>query len=546
MTPLQAQSQMITALATIIERDTGLPVQRYETHISVVLVTSQLAWKFKKPLQLPYVDYSTLEKRRHYCDEEIRLNRRLAPALYRGVVAVAGSAHAPRFVVLSVPESEAGEILDYAVEMRSFTQESLWSARAAGNLLSARESAALAEHLARYHAQASIAPKDSDWGSPNAVIRAADASFAELRILLADIASAESAPSQQLAQLIAWEARQQPQLAVALEQRRAAGMIRECHGDLHCGNLLTLDGAVQAFDCIEFSDSLRWIDVMNDIAFVTMDLGCRGYAGLAADFLSRYLEASGDHEGVRVLRHYVVQRALIRAKVLLTRAAQADGPAATDAIRLRNEGLAYLAHGQRLAFPAPRVLCITHGLAGSGKSTFARLVVQVLDAVQLRSDVERKRLHGVPVLDRPDETGAAMLYASDATAATYAHLATVAATIVRAGWSVIVDAAFLSREQRKRFRELAQGLNVAFVIFDFIAEIDILRERLRLRQAEGQDASDAGAEVLALQLQQQQPLSVEESACAIPVDMRESLDLRELQDLFRGTTLEKFAGLCAR
>ena len=503
------QAILIDTLASRLAAG-GATLTQYETHLSRVLVTGDYAYKFKKALRLPFVDFSTLEARRFYCNEECRLNRRLAPALYIDVLPVGGSREHPLL-------GGAGPALEYAVRMHAFRQQDLWSARIAAGVLAEAEVDALARTLARLHREAAPAPPGSGLGSARAVAAVFEATLGELARLVGEGAGSES-----VAQLRQWQSGQQGGLAAELECRRTQGRVRECHGDLHCANILTSQDGVQVFDCIEFSDSLRWIDVMDDLAFVHMDLARRGRPDLAASLLNRYLEITGDYAGLRLLPYYRIHRALVRAKVMLLRAAQPGDPLVRAGDR--REGFACLDFARRCLDPCPVALMITHGCSGSGKTVFSRRVVPLLGALQLRSDVERKRLYGLEPNHRPDAGARAALYGSAATQRTYAHLAGLAHGVLAAGWPVVVDAAFLHATERVRFRTLAAELGVPFFIVDMRVEPATMRGRIAARERAGLDASDADLAVLEAQLRTDEPLTPLEDPHAIAVDAGPAFD----------------------
>lgn len=501
---LRRQQRLIAALAAALEREHGR-VERFETHISWVLVAGGYAYKFKKAVRFDFLDFTTLAARAFYCREEVRLNMRLAPAIYLDALAVAGSPVHPRL-------GADGAAIEYCVRMRAFPQEALWTHRLRHGLLCGAEIDDLACAVAQFHRAAACAPADARWGAAS-----------QLREVAADnvtpIASlARGAAAQWARELADWGERELSRLEPVLADRKRGGFVRECHGDLHSGNILTLAGRAQAFDCIEFNEGLRWIDVINDIAFIYMDLRYQGRAALAARFLNRYLEAGGDYEGVRLLRYYQVQRALVRCKVALLRARQ-SGAASSEAAAREEEGWHYLRYAHRHIAPPAACIMITHGFSGSGKSVFARQVVECAGALQLRSDVERKRLYG---------TGR---YDAQATAHTYARLLALARLLAAEGMPVVVDAAFLRREQRRAFMELAGELDVPFRIFDVRAGEATMRARVARRQAEGIDASDAGAEVLQHQLENHDPLSDEELRHTIAVDTEARMDGQRVRQI---------------
>lgn len=515
MDPLADQRRLIDGLERTLKTAAG-SVRRFETHISWVLVAGEYAYKIKKAVRLPYLNFSTLDARRYYCREEVRLYRRLAPDLYLDIVALSGSPERPEI-------GGAGEAIEYAVRMRAFGQEALWSFRVEHDLLGPRDADGLALELARFHTAAAPAPPDTAWGTPDTVAATFAATLDELAALAGDAGTREC-----VAALRTWETQERARRAAVFGQRRAEGRVRECHGDLHSANVLTLDGRVQVFDCLEFREGQRWIDVMDDLAFIHMDLVRHGRPDLAATLLSGYLEATGDYGGLAVLPYYSVHRALVRAKVMLLRSGQAQ-PSAGDEDACERDAAAYLDAAVRCARPGRAAVMITHGYSGSGKSTFARALVPVLGAVQVRSDVERKRLHGLPVTARPSAQGGEALYGEAATLRTYARLCELASVVVAAGWPVVVDAAFLTQAQRASFRALAASLDVPFFVFDIRAGSQTMVERLHARQEAGGDASDAGVEVLERQMRAAEALGAMERA--IVVDTEAGLGQVRLRDL---------------
>ena len=301
--------------------------------------------------------------------------------------------------------------------------------------------------------------------------------------------------------------------------RKAGGFVRECHGDLHLGNVALIDGQPTPFDGIEFSEAFRWIDVMSDVAFMVMDLADRRLPRLANRFLNAYLESTGDYAGMAVLRFYLVYRALVRAKVACIRVRQ-QGVPADELRRGEREHLEYLRLAHSLATESRRALVLMHGLSGSGKTTVAQYLIETLGAVRVRSDVERKRLVGLEAQARSGSALGAGLYAADLTARTYARLAELARAIVDTGYPAVVDATFLSRSQREAFAALARELGVPFAIADCQAPEALLRERVALRERAARDASEAGLAVLEHQLASREPLTDEELRARVVFDTR--------------------------
>ncbi len=468
-------------------------VELVQTHISWVLLAGDFAYKIKKPLKLSFLDFSTLALRQRYCQEELRLNRRYAPDLYLDVVGIFNTADDPQWQGPGAP-------IEYAVKMRRFDESARLDRVCQRGELQPHHLSDLADTLVAFHASAAKATSALHFGSPPQILAPAQANFDGL---LRDLPGAEVA--QRLLALRDWTELQFKLLTPLMQARKQAGWVRECHGDLHLANLVLLDQRVRLFDGIEFSEALRWIDVASEIAFTYMDLLAHAQPGLANWFLNEVLSRSGDYEAAQLLRFYAVYRALVRAKVAALRATQTQGDGA--------EALAYIALAERLAAPPPARLIITHGLSGCGKTVASSALLQSDPAaatLRLRSDVERKRLFGLGAKARSGSTVAGGIYTADAHAKTYAHLRELAALLLRAGWSVIVDATFLKRAERDAFSKLAQDIGAAFSILAPLATPAHLRERILARNALGRDASEATLQVLAQQMQVVEPLTEDE------------------------------------
>src|SRR5450631_1861423 len=414
-------------------------VEVLETHISYVLLAGEFAYKIKKPVRLAFLDFSSLQARRFYCEEEVRLNRRTAPDLYLGVVAIGGEP-------LAFGPCEAP--VEYAVKMKRFSQEGLLDRLARECRLGPGVIDALAHSVARFHA---AAPRAEAIDEEDSIARAARPALDNFREIAALEASAPIVAT--LERLRAWTLLQRKVLGRRFGLRRLDGYVRECHGDLHLGNVTLIDGVPLPFDCIEFDARLRWIDVMSEIAFPVMDLEHHGLPRLAARFLSAYLEESGDYAGLRVLRFYLVYRAIVRAKVACIREHQRE-PGTRERSVAHTEFLGRLQLAERLASTAAPALILMHGLSGSGKTTVSQLLLEVMGVVRIRSDVERKRLHGMPAGARSVSAPGANLYTHEESRRTYARLATLAHEVLASGYPVVIDAASLDRAGRDRFRHV--------------------------------------------------------------------------------------------
>lgn len=490
------------ALAAALLRPEAYPepvaaVNRIETHISTILLAGGHAYKIKKPLDLGFLDYSTLEKRRQACDEELRLNQRTAAALYRDVVAIVGPLGAPHFA--AAPGTPGADVIDYAVRMRRFDPEATLDRIAARGELDATIIDRLAETVARFHAETPPAP--SGFGGPATIERWALENFVSMRPYVQS-----AADRARLDALERWSRSESAALRGTMESRVQSGRVRECHGDLHLGNLVLLDERPVAFDAIEFNAELRCIDVMSDVAFAFMDLLDHALPRLAWRFVSAYLETSGDYEGLAVLRFYSVYRALVRAKVALIRVHQ---PYLSHHIRLREHTSFehYVALAERLQQQAAAVLVAMSGLSGSGKSTVAQTLAERLGGVRIRSDVERRRLFGIA---RTAPSGGG-IYTPEANELVYARLGDCARAGIRALVPAVLDAAFLRRRERRQARALAQELGAVFCVVACTAPFELLRERVAARGALGLDPSEADAAVLERQLEWYEPPADDET-----------------------------------
>ena len=470
-----------TALVTTMART--LRAQLLETHISWVLLASDTAYKIKKPVRLPFVDYGTLQARRHFCEEEVRLNRRLAPSLYLGITRIAGTPRAP---VLD----GSGPVLEYAVRMRRVAPGALFSEQLAAGTLRADDVDRLSALLADFHERAPHADATSGFASAERRRAVALAALEGMRSLASEA---------ELTALRAWLEAEASALAPLWTSRKADGRVRECHGDLHLANVVSLDSDVVAFDCIEFDPALRWIDVLDDVAFVVMDFTAQGRRDFAFRFINEWLDRTGDHAGLPALRFSVVYRALVRAQVALLRRAQDD-----VARRYLQTALAWISRPDARLF-------ITHGLPGSGKTFAAQRLLEQEGAIRLRSDVERKRLFGLGMLEDSRARGL-NLYDADATTRTYEHLFGTARIALQACYPVILDAAFLRRAERAQALALARTLGVRFSIIDCKAPLPVLRERLLARRG---DSSEADLPVLERLRTTAEPLVGDELAFAL-------------------------------
>jgi aminoglycoside phosphotransferase family enzyme/predicted kinase len=532
MNALAPQAALIQALCQ------QMGARLIETHISWVLLDGVHAWKIKKPVRLPFLDASALSTRLRLCRQELALNRRLAPQLYLGVHAITGTPDAPHMQMAvfeqaneqaheqaRAPAHGQGEPIEYALCMRQFPTGALMTEQLQAGTLLPKHIDQLALRLARFHEGAAVAPNDAPegYGSPAVIEAATRGVLAGLRQQGGEgIAVA-------CTRLEAWLCAEAVRLRPVWLRRLAEGHVREGHGDLHLANLIVLADEVTAFDCIEFDPALRWADQLFDIAFLVMDLMAHGRSDLAWRFFNAYLDQTGDHAGLPVLRYALVYRALVRAMVAGLPGAQHD---VGGEFEQRASKPGYLGLALRLIEGAPPQgtqarLLITHGVSGSGKSFVSLGLIEQAGAIRLRADVLRKRLAGLPPLGvsrAASHAEAQGLYSPQATQRTYASLMALAAMALREGYPVVVDATFLRLADRDAFRELAQGLQLAFAIVHCHAPDAVLQARVSARRARADDASEADLSVLAAQQAHHEPLLDREQPFVLHVDTSQPVD----------------------
>jgi uncharacterized protein len=462
------------------------PVEIIETHASLVFLAGSYAYKLKRAVKYPYLDFSTAALRQAACTAELRLNRRTAPQLYLEVRAI--SRRADGRLQWGRPGGKRTEPVDFVVVMRRFDQHELLDNVAARGGLSAPLLYALCAHIAAFHAAAERCPA----GGAAAMAAIADTAIAELR----ERRSAGFAAAQ-LDRVAAGVAAEFGRVGSLLDARRAAGKVRRAHGDLHLRNICLLDGKPVLFDGIEFSEELACIDVLYDLAFLLMDLNHRGFGGFANLVVNRYLDLTGEDDGLAALPLFVALRAAIRAHITATMAEHGWGGAdpATEFAEARRYLAAAEAALTRSMAP-PRLVAIG-GLSGSGKSTLAARLAPELGRLPgariLRSDVLRKLRFG----SEPETPLPAQAYTADVTELVYDDLRERAALALRAGHAAIIDAVALRPDERRAFAAVAAASGVPFTGLWLEAPEAAMAARLAARSG---DASDASHAVLTRQL----------------------------------------------
>ncbi len=487
-------------------------IKLIETHISWVILTGDFAYKIKKPVNFGFLDFSTLEKRKYFCEQELRLNRRLAADIYLDVVAITGTSEQPH-----VAGSTA--ILEYAVKMRQFPQSAQLDNMLASGELKHKHMDAIANMVANFHQSTEVAGDTSPYGSTAGIYHPVAENFQQINEHLDS-----KNYTDQLEVLSQWSSAAFKKLQAVMAQRKTDGFIRHCHGDMHLRNMLWLHNKAMAFDCIEFNETLSWIDVISEIAFLIMDLQHRQQQILANRFLNHYLEISGDYAGLSVLDFYLCYRALVRAKVCVLRLAQSNVTEKQHETILA-EFESYLVLADNYTKPASAKLIIMRGFSASGKSTVSQQLLDKTEVIRIRSDIERKRLFNISQTNITAGEINSGMYSPQASQQTYKKLLALASGMINAGYSVIVDAAFLKYEQRELFQKLATHLSVPCTILQITAPVKVLRQRLTERTS---DVSDANLSVLEHQLTNYQPLHKSETDSCISIDTTQNIDFNAL------------------
>ncbi len=496
------QQQLIKSLtsAECYDHETE-DISVIETHISWVILTGPYAYKLKKSLDLGFLNYSSLPLRHQYCKQELRINRRTAADIYLDCVAISGPVEQPRL-------NDKGNVIEYAVKMHQFSQHALLSHLAEEHQLTTTIIDQLASRLVEFHQTIDRLDQDSSLGTPSTIWQPITENFEQISERMADKSTQLA-----LAPLLHWCRQQYQLLKPRLQERKQQGFIRECHGDLHLGNIAYIDQQVCMFDAIEFNPALSWIDVISELAFLCMDLEVRGFDQHSYRLLNRYLQLTGDYSGLQMLRFYQLYRAMVRAKVTaisLNQAHDRDEVLYAKFSRYLELANAYTQAGK------PRLI-ITHGLSGSGKSYYSQQLATEFQLIHLSSDIERKRLFGLSPLAVSKEATRHNIYSQQASADTYQRLLDLALELLGLGFSVIVDATFLRQSSRQSFQKLAQSCDIPFVIMDLQADTSTLKQRILLRQQQADNPSEADVAILEQQLINCDPLSAEEQHFVSPV-----------------------------
>ncbi|MBD2312359.1 AAA family ATPase [Desertifilum sp. FACHB-1129] len=489
------------------------PIHLEQTHVSYVLLTGEYAYKLKKPVNFGFLDFSTLELRRHFCQEELRMNQRGAPDLYLEVVAI--SQDGDRFYL---GEGE-GEVVEYAVKMRQFPQEALFSGMFEKNELTEELMQRLGQVVAEFHGKSATNDYIRSFGQVSQIREAFDQNYEQSQKYIGGPQT-----QQWFDQTQDYSDRFFAERQDLFESRIQNHRIRECHGDLHARNISLWQDKIVLFDCIEFNEPFRFVDVMYDVAFAVMDLEARGRQDLGNAFLNTYIEQTGDWEGLQLLPLYLSRQAYVRAKVT---SFLLDDPAVPEPQKAKASQTAseYYKLAWEYTQQKQGQVILMSGVSGSGKSTVARKLARKLGAIHLRSDAVRKHLAGIPLTQR----GGDDLYTPEMSQKTYNRLLELGLLLASQGFNAILDAKY----DRVAYRESAiarakeQGLSLR--IINCIAPVEVLRERLEQRTG---DIADATADLLESQLAALEPYTAEERHYVTSLDTSQDLD-EQVQEVYR-------------
>jgi aminoglycoside phosphotransferase family enzyme len=519
------QSSLIRAL---LDRD-AYPhpvddITMLETHISWVLLAGEFAYKIKKPISLGFLDFTGLEDRHYFCEEEIRLNRKWAPETYLGVVGITNDNG-----ILKVQGQ--GPVVEYAVQMKRFPQASRLDRQLLAGQLTAGDMIELAEKVAKVHRSARQMTGQS---LRRYLDFTRDAMLENFDFVVGKFDAAA------VSRLLAWTQAELQRLEPLLVSRHADGFVRECHGDLHLANLVRLPSGIVAFDCLEFNEDLRNSDVCCDTSFLVMDLISQDRRDLAFAFLNRYLEVTGDYASLGLFNLFFVYRCLVRAKVAAIRAQEreASDPAWAEdmaTVRMYCE-LAQTQTGER-----EPMLVLMHGLSASGKTWASGQLMTALPAIRLRSDIERKRLHGLDEQAASGSPVAGGIYSAEASEALYGHLLRQAWGILRTGHDVIIDATFAKHCWRRNAASLANEAHAEFAIVETVAPLEALRCRLLRRASGTADVSEATRAVLDYQLEHIEPLTPWEQGLSLTWRTDDGADADSIVGLLRRLKVQELA-----
>ena len=492
-------------------------IELVQTHVSYVLLTGDYAYKLKKSVNFGFLDYSTLEKRKHFLDAEIAMNSAIAPELYLAVLPI--TQEGEKFIL-----NGSGEPVAYTLKMRQFPQENLFINLFEAGKLSIEQMEELGNIVAQFHKNAATNDYISSFGKVEQIRQGVDENYAQTQSYIGRVQTQE-----QLAATQAYTDKFFAEREDLFNSRIKNNKIKECHGDLHLKNICLWQDKIQLFDRIEFNEPFRFVDVIYDVAFTMMDLEARGKQDFANAFLNTYLEQTGDWEGLPLLPLYLSRQAYVRAKVT---SFLLDDPAIPEAVKQEASQTAKDYYKQAWEYTQRKSgkLILMSGLSGSGKTTVAKNIARNTGAIHIRSDAVRKHLAGIPL----EATGSDTIYTLEMSQKTYDRLLELGMILAQEGFTVILDAKYDRIEHRQKVIDAIKSHNIPLQIVHCTAPIEVLGDRLKSRSG---DISDATADLLTSQQATAEAFTPEEQVYVTTIDTSntnwESIDFLHKQDKFR-------------
>ncbi|MBG0745048.1 MAG: AAA family ATPase [Planktothrix agardhii KL2] len=481
------------------------PIELLQTHISFILLTGEYAYKIKKIVDFGFLDYSTLEKRRYFCEQELQMNQQQAPELYLEVLPIIEIGDRFQF------GENQNYAIEYSLKMRQFPQENLFINLFNQDKLTKQEMETLGNVVAKFHLNCPSNEHILKFGEIAQIRHAIDGNYLKTEKYIGCCQTQEQYEQTKQYTDSFFETHE-----AIFKSRIKNRFIRECHGDLHLKNICIYQDKILLFDRIEFNQEFRFVDVIYDVAFVVMDLEGRGRNDLGNKFLNTYIENTGDWEGLQLLPFYLTRQAYVRAKI---NSLILDDSAITEKQKeiAKQEASQYYKLAWQYTRKSSGGIVMMSGLSGSGKSTTARQLSKQLNAIHIRSDAVRKHLANVPL----HEPGGEEIYTPEMTEKIYKRLLELGLLLAKQGFWVILDAKYEQQERRGEVIETCHTHQLPLQIIECTAPMDILQERLQQRQG---DISDATIDLLTSQRTTSQPFTDSEKNYLTTIDTTQNID----------------------